>query len=222
MIHSDLSYKKALFILLLLFNSLFAYCQRSFIQNLDWKAQITFPDTPKTEFSNEGVYYIYQDNKLNLYFAQVLTINADSLESSKTNHVFEVFISNTISPLKGYNLHENHIKKDNIDGVNFSFTCEKKGIKLFGYQQVFVVNNKLISYSMFLPDSLSENDPFISSYFDSFRFTRAKAEQMDSRFHLIAGIIMLTSCIFLTTLILFFVKKSQRKKIKTYSPDNFE
>ncbi|MFI5138141.1 MAG: hypothetical protein ACHQIM_09950 [Sphingobacteriales bacterium] len=207
--------KATLITVFILFNSLIAYCQRPYSQDLQSEARITFPDTPKVEFSDGASYYIYRSNNNDLYFAQVTNlnkINPDSLNTNVPDDIYAQFIGSVINPLKGKVFYTEKIKAGNLGGVAFDYKCKLNGNTYFGYEEVFHLNNDLVSYSLLSPDSVSKEDEKIESFFNTFRLTPKRAAELNKKSGILAGIFIIGAIFFWGAVAVYFIKRSRKKK----------
>jgi hypothetical protein len=214
--------KKYLITSFIILNSIIAYCQHSYKQDLRSEAQITFPDTPKAEFANKATYYIYRNSKNDLYFAQVIDLNKidlNSLSSDALHNIYSQFIDSAIKPLRGAVFHINPIKAGRLKGISFNYKCELKGDTYFCYQQAFRVEDAIVSYSLLSPDSLQNDDKTISSFFDTFILTPGKADALDKKSSLLAGILIIVGILF-WSLVILAIKKYTKKKTYEWPNEN--
>jgi hypothetical protein len=184
------------------------------VQDLQSEAQITFPDTPKVEFSDGVSYYISRNNNC-LYFASVTDlnkINKDSLNESVPDGIYDQFISSTIKPLKGEVFYTKKIETAGSKGVSFNYRCAIKGDAYYCYQQVFHLNDALVSYSLMSRDSLKIDDKKIKSFFATFKLTPARAADLNRKSGIMAGILIIGSLTFWGALVIYLIKKSRKKK----------
>ncbi|WP_183579823.1 hypothetical protein HDF18_25825 [Mucilaginibacter sp. X5P1] len=207
--------KKTFITLFIILNSIIAYCQHPYIQDLRSLAQVTFPDTPEVKYSDGASYYIYRNKDNDLYFAQVTDlnkINPDSIDSRNPDNIYTQFINGILRPIKGEIFYTEKIKNGGFDGIEYDYKCELKSITYYGYQQVFRFNNSLISYSLLSPDSLIRSDKKINSFFSTFKFTPDKAADLDKKSSFLAGLLMISSVLFVGSLAIFVIGKSRKKK----------
>lgn len=206
--------KRLIITFLVIFNSVEAFCQHQYIQDLSSVAQITFPDTPKVEFSNGATYYSRQSNRQS-YFAQVVDlnkINPDSLDHNKPNQIYDQFITSSIRPLKGEVFYRGTIENGGIKGVSFDYKCELKGNTYYTYQYVYHVNDALISYSVLSIDSLQKSSEILNAYFSTFKLTPQKAADLNKKSGILAAVLMFSFAIFWTAVIIYIIKRSRKKK----------
>jgi hypothetical protein len=206
--------KKKLITVFILFNSLVAYCQHPYLQDLQSEARMTFPDTPKVDFSDGATYYTCRINN-NLYFAQVTDlnkINPDSLNSNIHRDIYDQFIDGVINPLKGEVFYTEKIEVSGQKGVAFDYKCKLNGNTYYGYQQVFRFNDALVSYSLLSPDSLRRDDQKIKSFFDTFISTPARVAASKKQSSTMVGILMISSILFWVTLVGYLIKRFKKKK----------
>jgi len=206
--------KKILISVFILFNSITAYCQHPYIQDLQSEAQIIFPDTPKIEFDDGATYYNFTGNS-RIYFAQVIDlnkINPNSINSNIPDDIYNQFISSAINPLKGVLFYHEKIEINGIKGVAFNYKCRLKGNNYYAYQQVFHFKQALMSYSLLSPDSLSIEDKNIKSFFGTFKLTPVKAAQIKENSSMMAGIYMTAAFLFWSSIIFYVVRRNRKKK----------
>lgn len=207
--------RKILITLFILTNSVIGYCQHKFTQSLNSVAEVVFPDTPEVEFSNGATYYSYRDNQNDIYFAQVIdlkTISPGSFDPKLPDDIYNQFIRSAIDPLKGEVFYNSNIEIGGFKGVAFDYKCELKGNTYYGYQEVFHLNDDLLSYSLFTPDSLARDDKKIRSFFTTFKLTPVKAKAANKRASMMAGIFMISAIFFWIMVAVFIYKKVTRKK----------
>jgi hypothetical protein len=210
--------KKALVTLFISLSSFIAYCQHPCVQGLQSAARITFPDTPKVEYSHGDAYYIYTGR--NLYFAEVIDlgkITRDSLKAS--GDIYAEFTYRFIKRENGSVFYSENIEVHGLKGVAYNFKCNIKGGTYYGYQQIFHLKDQLIGYILLSPDSLKKNDKKITSFFDTFKLTPQKAADSEKQSRIMAAFLIVGSMLFWFALAIYLIKKFNKKKKKYEWPD---
>ncbi|HVS94288.1 MAG TPA: hypothetical protein VHE59_19760 [Mucilaginibacter sp.] len=208
--------KNVVLIIAITISSLAAYCQHPYKQSLGSIAQITFPDTPKVEFGSRATYYACKDNSSDIFFAQVTDFQSDTLQLKTIKSVYSAFIWDVLKPLKGELLNKKEVQFGKLRGVSFNFKCNLKGTGFYGYENAFLIDEHMVSYSLLSPDSIEVNDKKLRSYFDSFVTSPEKAADLDGKSGILAGVIMFCGIVFWTLVVIFVVKRVKKKKTYTW------
>jgi hypothetical protein len=165
--------KKKLIIIFLLSLSFSTYGQRSYLQNLDSVATITFPNTPSIENTETGKFYSLKIGDV-IYIAQS-DIAEKNFKDLFTRHlsdsIYDGVIEGTVTALKGKILYRKKISLKGLEGVEYGYKAKIKDSDYYCYQQAFFFNHNFILYGYWSPDSLKTNDKGLRTFFGTFKLT---------------------------------------------------
>jgi hypothetical protein len=198
-------------------NSITAYSQHPFKQDLEGVATITFPDTTKVDTISTGKVYILNYNNT-IYWAQHADIKEgvnDLLSNDNLDSTYNHFITGVLKGSKGKIIYKNNITINGLYGVELGFTTITKGRQYYCYQQTLYLNDDLISYSVWSLDSLKKDDKKITGFFKTFKLTinkddirQSKASKLGYKFGYVVGILLIIGIVVLLGFgVVYIIKK---------------
>ena len=215
--------RKTLITLILIFSSFTSYCQHPYVQKLKSVAEITFPDTPKAVSTEADTVYIYRNIENSIYMAQCSPAEkniGDLLNPHILDTLYNNYIGGAVGSVKGKIFYKKTFTEQGLNGIEFDYKANLKGIPYYAYHRAFYFNNFLVGYGYFSKDSLQRNDKKIGSFFNTFKLKIKPGDirqKNASDLGYIAGGIFAIVSIFgiialVIFLIVFIVKKLSNKK----------
>lgn len=210
--------KRFLIIFFTLFSINQAFCQKKFVQPLLKVAEVTFPDTPKTDDTilnqrwvtfyarTPGINYLASFRKLHSNAQDFFT---KDLRDSVYNSIIRYRLDS------GTRL----FCKKNINAYGmraFYFAYSKRdSVTTYHYYRCFYFNHSLLYTAVITLDSLDVNDKKITSFFNTLKFKVSASEMQQDNFSdivftwqaVLIGILIFLSII----LLLYFISKLANK-----------
>jgi len=214
--------KKIIIILVFFLNFPIAYCQHPFKQNLGNIATVTFPDTPKTK-NIEYVKLFYCNYNDLFYIAQASALDSglkDLLKDDNNDTLYNSFIESELKSTNGKLFYKRAKKINTLTGIEYGFTIISNGQTYYNYNNLFYINDQLVSYSIRSQDSLKKDDKKINTFFDTFKLTVPNNEVRQSGGqeigyklgHVVAVLLMIGIICAIGGLIVYIIMRINNKK----------
>jgi hypothetical protein len=158
--------------------STLGFCQNGYKQDLNQKANIIFPDTPKARHNKAGILYSLIDHK-NIYLAQVTIAEKglkDMVTSNLEDSVYANIVTGSLNASKGKLLYKKKIKVKGLRGIEFGLTSKIDSQNYYKYHQAFYFNETIILYGFWTTDS-TRNSEDLKRFFNSFKLA-IKSEEV--------------------------------------------
>lgn len=216
--------KKIFTIFFILFFAAKAFCQLTYTQDLEHIAQIKFPDTPKIErIDFGGIAYQYKIEH-EIYIANIIPNKKTLMEHfavDANKKIYNEYISKYLDEIKGKLIYKKNIPMANLDGIEYHYSTNAFGWKSYSFNRLIFLNDTLINFSIFSPDSLKRNDKKIDTYFSSFKITipanhiasNNKTETINGLAKLTAYLIFIAIPILIGLGIVFLLRKIVYRKV---------
>ena len=216
--------KKIFTTFLILFFAVEAFCQLNYTQDLEHIAQIKFPAAPKIEKIDFGVIAYQYKSEHEIYIANIIS-NEKTLTQlfaeDANREIYNEYISKYLAEIKGKLIYKKNISMTNLDGIEYQYSTNAFGWKSYSFNRLFFLNDTLVSFSIFLPDSLKKNDKKIDTYFSSFKITipanhiasNNQTEKISGLAKLAAYIIFIAIPVLIGLGIVFLIKKIAYRKV---------
>jgi hypothetical protein len=163
--------KKTLITAIIWLCSLAGYAQHQFVVKLKNIATVTFPDTAKTNITNLDTAYTCVKSGA-IYLASA-TNAQKSVKDLLTSHVLDSIYNNvavgTIQSSNGKILYKKKIFVKGLEGMEFGYTVNTNGQKLYGYSQTLYLNSVLLIVGRWSADSLKSDDKNLKEFFGTFK-----------------------------------------------------
>jgi len=165
--------RKIIITLVFFLNFSISYCQHYFKQNLGNIATVTFPDTPKTKnIQSVNLFYCNYNNLFYIAQASALDSGLKDLSKDDSNDtLYNSFIQSELKSTNGKLFYKRAIKINALSGIEYGFSIISNGQAYYNYNNLFYINDKLVSYSIRSQDSLKKDDKKITTFFDTFKLT---------------------------------------------------